>query len=332
MQDQTPTGTTVLDVNAIDFTGGWAANNATDSLLPLDPNPFTLRSVGAARLNAYLTDGGGSDSFTYDGSRVVMVYAVEGVSESDPASVIPGARKFTAKTGRVALFKAAVAGGSFRIANPMHWGAVDNTATSLAAPIAVWDLYPPTDINLGPTGSSNPLLPGPASSVNVAQVGTLLGAGNADARFLAVESSAGFPSSLSKDDFWNSPNLAGLNILEHLVLGLNEGLDVNPDLQYINGGVGTNGFDALNVIAQQLGGLTNFATGFGPGPASGFNPFTLTNQATPDNVFNITGGALGFASQVVPEPGSMAIFALILGGAGAVVGWRRRRTRSATKA
>jgi hypothetical protein len=144
----------------------------------------------------------------------------------------------------------------------------------------------------------------------------------------------GGPAAKSGNSYWTTNNtyLGVTNPsdvwYEVAALRINEQLTLSPVTTFVSGGSGTNGFEALNVIASTLGGLGYFATGYGylAGNPGYFDPVSSSNTTGSDTIF--TGGIIaGFGMQPVPEPASVAIWALIVGGAGVVAVCRRRRTR-----
>jgi hypothetical protein len=328
-------GATVLNIiNLASTSGGYIFNNMTTSQSVLAPGTQTVRSVGAVRLSEYNDKFGNSLPATYNNQQMTLVFAIEGTS----TAVAPGStvRLFEAQTGRIALFENPVfptpSATGYNIANPMSWGAVTGDfgagTLALAAPIAVWDLATPQtviDMFPGPGSFNAPPPPLNEISVNTQDQTQAFGV------FLGEESKTYAGPTKSGNDFWTTTEIPGLwppDINNEFgVMKLEERLVVAPNVTFVNN-TNSNGFQALNVIAQQLGGLPFFATAWGNATATDFAPFNggAWGTNTPDNIF-LGSTQFGFGAQPIPEPGSVAIFALILGGAGVIAGWRRRRAR-----
>jgi hypothetical protein len=298
-------------------------NNTVNSTDPTQVN--TVRTVGAIRLTTYTQVDGTQHDARFDSLNMSLVFAVEGTSTpQDPLGVT---QLFRANRGRYALFTYT---GGFNAANPQSWGAVTGTGATLAlaSPIAVWDLIPADNIL--------DIFPGPGifnvtkNLVNEVGVNTQ-NPTLVQGTFLAGETATyGGPTEIAGNDFWTTTHIFGSlppNYLETAAIRLSESLTLTPNLNFISGGAGTDGFEALNVIANTLGGLPFFATDMGTA-ASEFDPVSALNPTGSDNVF--TGGVnIGFGLQAIPEPSTYAIFGLILGGAGLVGAFRRRRARAA---
>lgn len=285
-----------------------------------------VRSVSTNLLSTYGTAGGGGSLALYNGNPVLLVIAVEGATTAGAAPV------FTATSGRLGFFESSFGYNQY---DPTTWGVTNAAGTTLLSPIAVWDLKPAEAIfDPGPDTSPGA---GPGifnlaeEQVNQISINTA-GPVASQGFFLARESTTYTDPTLSGNSFWTTTGLPiGFDIDdgedEGLILRVDEQVNFNPSTNtgFISGGVGTAGFDALNTIASALGGLPFFATGFGAGLATSFDPDPGPGVSA--DILTTIGGTSGAGVQFgVPEPSSFLIWAVVGAACVGANGWRRRRT------
>ena len=297
------------DVNRIDGStvlGNQFINNTTTNVFPTLANSGFV-SVGSNLLTFYGFRQGNpppnpsSTGAVYDPPNgpvqpIVAVFALTGTATASNDLINPNGIRVTG--GRLALFSipGTLQTNGYNQFNPLTWGAVDGSGTALQTPIAVWDLAVPQNISdTGPFGTGGPgIFNLSANQVNQASINLAVGAAN-QGFFLFKETTnpafASPPGALSGNGFatvTHNPPVVPPGFFstgEGLVTFVNEALLGNPNTTFISAGAG---FNALNTIADKLGGLPDldagqagvqaFASGFvatpGTGAATAFSPST----------------------------------------------------------
>lgn len=332
--------TSTADVNIINgetSLGNGFFNNTTTNA---SGGVGTVRIVGSDLLSTYGFQFGGGTGVTYNGLPVVAVYALDG-------SIGGGSTVFQATSGRVGFFSIQSV-TTYNQFNPITWGATTASGQSLLTPLAVWDLKPAEAVkDLGPgqpSGGGPGIFNLTPTQVNQISSNALVPTSNQG--FLLFRENATF-TTLEGPNFINvtgnapMPPAGFLALDEALVSRLDESYRVTPVVTFISGGPG---FDALNTIAAQLGGLSDldaalpgsqaFANAFGgvgnsAGDGRAFNPSNGNPSPNTGDLYFSVGitSAPGVQANdtTVPEPASITL--LISGSlaAGAFVSIRRRR-------
>jgi len=338
VQTSTNGATTALNINQLNGDaqlGAQFINNTTTNAFPAPGSSFN--TLGSNLLSTYGIQGGGAVPATFNGTPVVAVFALQG-------NAAPGGAVITAISGTVALYSIPTLAG-YNQFNPTTWGAT-TAGGAPAAPIATFTLRAGEQgIDKGP-GQPGPGGGGPgafnftAGQWNTASITLTVGALNSG------------PFSFNEGvnpNFWNQTGNPPLVPPGSTITGEGIGIIANEALlagtatntQFISGGAGTPGFDALNTIFNALlpgASPFGFATNFGglgntAGPGSNFNPSSSSTGSpnTADSIFGLgttsghflaaeTGGGGGR----VPEPATLAVFAGMMGFGGLV--YRKRRT------
>jgi len=332
-------------IQFVNSTGTNAFPNGTN-------NHFT--NVGANLLSTYSATNGATTAITFNGSPVVAVFAASGFTNSTASTAVT-------QTGVIGLFTIPSV-NSFNAFNPATWGAVSNGA--LNTPIASFTLKIPQDVfdpGVGKTvvingttftGGGKGNFNFAPDQTNQASLNLVTGATGQAGVFLAKQTGGSVnPFFTITGDVPITPpgfNADANSIVTQVIENL-QSANSNSNTAFINGGVGTTGFDDLNIIAKQLGLLpdlgsssgvgTAFATSFGDfATATSFDPSTANNGDPPNTADFVLGFGttteigLEFASPPgnnIPEidPNSIAGALTLLGGGLAYMTERLRRKK-----
>jgi len=297
--------TTVTDVNLINghtSLGTLFINNVTTNGVPLSGTTSAV-AVGSNLLASYGKRTGGGVGAVYNPAAtpvqpIVAVFALSGV-------VAPGGGNvFIATGGRVGFFSipGSLGAHAYDQFNPITWGATNASGTALLTPIAVWDLKPAepvSDPGDAPGGGGPGMFN--LDAVDVNQISVNSAVGTATQGFLLFKETGTFtPSTLSGNSFISVTGNA-----PPPPVVLDEGLVSRADGSLLiatatnTGAISPSaGLNALNTIANQLGGLpdlagpgTAFATAFGTigsgaGSGTDFNPSSgAQSPNTADSIF-----------------------------------------------
>lgn len=324
--------------NTIDAATGGTSVGDTRRIVVVGAN-----SLGDTYVRSSLAPPPSVASF-FNGDPVTMVFALEGTA----TTTAPGIASALFDSGRVGFFTAArdVNGDStFDPFGPATWGATDATGLILNIPLAVFDLVNPGEAVFGgpidgvpdPTGIFNLF----ASQMNVSDINANT-ATNTQGNFLFVENTTfttpGGDLPDPNDDWMEvtGPSVAGSTGVEGLVTRSDQAIDLQQSLPGMTGFPGA-GFDALNTIAVDLGGLGGnaaggFATGIGgdglggdTGVATDYNILVGNPSGTGDLFASLGTTSAGLVESTVPEPTGVAIWGLVVC-AGLGIAYRRRRS------
>ena len=322
--------TTLDGVNVVsgEASLGQTFNNNYTTDTPLTGG--SVRTIGANLLSSYgLAVGGSGAEAMFDGMDIVGVYALEGTRTVTDTSTL------TVTDGRLALF--AIEAGTFNQFDPLTWGATSADGSTLLEPLVVWDLkhedgeldddVRDPGVN---TGAANTLLDplgGGAGIFNLTAtmvVGTnevnqvtfnnLQGTGNNQGDFLFTEDTTFTGSMTVGSGFFDATGLVdGAGSLvptgyvvtdEGVVVRTDETVVDNPTTTFVSTATG---LAALNTIAADLGGLsdlggagTAFATAFGPGLSTTYDPGSPTTNADVQTTLGSTT-SIGVQFQPCPE-------------------------------
>lgn len=319
--------TNVTDVNGVTGVGATYTNNITTNTPNLGG---TIRVVGSNLLSTYSLNTGFTSTATYNGLPLVGVFAVEGVTSAPMGGV--STANFT--SGRLGFFTISSA-ATYNTYNPLSWGATNAAGTLLNTPVAVFELAAPTDVKPG-TGYTAFNLG--AGSVNTAGI-NVTAPTDTQGNFLfspentSLVNSDGSAITPNPGSNWLTvTNPTGDPAKEGLISQINQHVIIGTALQGFMA-TGSAGLDAMNTIAQVLGGLGQFAS-------SVCNPATCTAaQLANPLTYNITSAlsptgtnsadiraTLGTitAPGTVPEPAVLALMGIGLAG----LGFRMRKSKA----
>jgi hypothetical protein len=353
-----PTFTT-NNINVISGVTSGAGSQFINGIFAGGGNPFpntggTFRTVGANLLNKYTAQNGVLTDVLFNGMPVDVVFAVQGTTTSS----VSGSPMFTITGGRAGLFTTT----NFNGFDPRTWGTT--AGTSLATPIAVYDIKLPPErvvdnVMDDPVDGGTHIFNLAPNQVNQASVNTTVGSAN-QGFFLLKQSltyttptalAGGSAAGSNYENVTNKTPPSGTFVDQGIVTRADESIqdaDANGNASFY----GAAGFlDALNIIAKQLGGLTDlgssagvgtaFATGLGglgnnDTNATDYNPSTgqnfggarIPNTNDLIETFGTTSSPTIQAS-TVPEPASVTM--LLCGGlaAAGIAGIRRFRMKYA---
>lgn len=288
-------------------------------------------TVGATTLTTYQASNGVQTVATYNGNPIVAVTAIQGTIVPGPGGTTVTAQFQSGKVGFFTISSVT----AFNPFDPNSWGATTNNGQTLVTPLAVFTIKPQELIINGP-GGRNQDVPQPPSNVNVSSLNSTSGV-NTQGHFLFKEDLG--VNSILGDSFMEMTSglLPGFTELaEALHIRSDQGIQFADadNTSFISGGVGTAGFNALNTIATQLGGLGLFASSFGNVadplsyvPATGVLGNGFANSA---DAMATLGGTFypSVQQQLVPEPTSIALFGVVAGVGGLI--YRNRRNRNVT--
>jgi len=267
-------------------------------------------------------------NYTYNGSNVVAVMALEGSVTHFPFQTIL-AERYQVTSGRIGIFTTSA---TYNGNDPMTWGATDASGTVLSKPIAVWDLKPAEPVFKITTPPLVTVVNQGVHFVNVSEDDNFLFRETQNPNF---SSGAGV---FSGNEFFSlTKNTVPANYVfddEGVALRVlnQDGPTPNAGSKPWAGGPGVPAFDALNTIACQLGGLSDldaalngcqgFANGFAAGNASGdprsYNPANNTTGLvnTADFDFSAFDAYLIPTEQAdqVPEPASGILLSIVIAG------------------
>lgn len=336
-------GPPLVGIRRVDASGGQVFTNQFTS-----PNgPFgaggEVRTISAARLSVAI-DGENfqplQDSRVgFEGNDLIAISAIRGTITASG----PGVATATFTDGRI--YVVSVAGSGSAVPPAMGFDGRDPDTWNFAAGAFVeMRLKAPEDVLPG----DGQQLTFDASVINQSSVNTTAG-NQAQGRFLFEEDSTVAQNAVpSSGDDWMTVTTNALPLSTILGEGLLsqasqtiEFADINavgvvPDSAVLSGpALAASDLAVFNAIYADMSvkaglGPLVFATGFGPGPDSNWNP-----QFAPPGSDVVTGdfrGELQLANSpgiqgIVPEPGSMTLLAAGLASLGAFAGVRRRPRR-----
>jgi hypothetical protein len=330
----------IIQINANSSNGNQFINDVTTNVA-FSGTPNDYRLVGSNLLSTYSAGDGSTFMSLYNGRPIVAVFAVSGTA----IPVLGNPTVFDATGGRVGFFSINAV-TDYNVNKPTTWGATNAAGTSLLTPIAVWDLKPREIMHDCPVGGSpgdffcppgTPAGGGPgifnklASQMNQISINATVG--DASQGFFMFKENGVFPT-LEDSDFVNlltNPLPGGVGIeAEGIVTRTDESIKQGTAINTagINTATvdGTDGFNALNTIAKQLGGMADlvggcsgvgcaFATGFGGlgnsgGLATDFNPSSASSGNIPNtaDVLDTLGTTSSAFAEPVPEPATIVLF------------------------
>ncbi len=314
-QNVIPAGVPVLNVLQINAIGGISYdNNISTTGAPGAGNIANI--VAAVPIVNYNTSGGGVPSAVFGGGarQGILVFAGQaqvtsiggGGATASLQFATPGNTLGGLAVGKIGLFD--VANGTFNTLHPTTWG------NPLAA-VALFGIKNNEDVIPGSgLGVTRPAAIQNQASINAANP-------------LANQ---GFV--LFKDI--NDPFVLEGGVPLPGFFKTGEGISARLDQEFgtFSPDFGAADLAALNAFSNALAGF-QFATGFGPGPATNFNPQNIGATIPPDFFLILGAQAAPGIQQLpegeIPEPASMLLWGLMAVGIGIYGGIRRYQSKRA---